>query len=247
MRRENAVVTNLVVFDLDGTLVDTNEVDDQCYAAAWRDEFSIACAGLDWSSFANVSDSGIAEELLGRNGFEVSSDNLRRLESRFVALLERAADEDRTRFLPIAGAGWVIERLASAGWHAVVATGAWHSSAVIKLRAAGLHLPAVPLACCDGRPSRQAIVQHAIDLGQQAAGGGPRKRIVLVGDAEWDVTTARRLSLPFVGIGDGEKRERLLQAGAAQALADYLDFDAFAAALEGATVPRMAMEAAAGR
>jgi len=90
------------------------------------------------------------------------------------------------------------------------------------------------------------LPQDAIDL-VKGDGGRQLKRIVLVGDAEWDVTTARRLSLPFIGIGRGEKRERLLQSGAAHVLTDYLDFDAFAAALESATVPRPARGPGAGR
>ncbi len=237
--RDNTVVTNLIIFDLDGTLLDTNAVDDHCYAAAWRDEFAIDCTRLEWSSFANVTDSGIAEELLARNGFEISRENMLRVENRFVALLGRAARQNHTRFRPIRGAEVIIERLASAGWRVAIATGAWRSSATIKLRAAGLHLPHLPLASCDGRPSRLEIVQHAIGLVIKKAGGQEPDHIVLVGDAPWDVQTARQMSLPFIGIGSGEKRARLLACGVADVLADY-DLEAFANALEAAVVPCVA-------
>jgi hypothetical protein len=47
------------------------------------------------------------------------------------------------------------------------------------------------------------------------------------------------MSLPFIGIGSGEKRALLLACGVADVLADY-DFEAFANALEAAVVPCVA-------
>lgn len=48
--------------------------------------------------------------------------------------------------------------------------------------------------------------------------------MISVGDAVWDVDTARQLMLPFVGVGDREQAERLWQAGASHILTNYLDF-----------------------
>jgi phosphoglycolate phosphatase-like HAD superfamily hydrolase len=237
---DNATVTKLIVFDLDGTLLDTNIVDSQCYADAWREEFSIDPGSLEWSSFANVTDSGIAEELLARGGLDPSAENLLRLENRFVKLLSAAALADRTRFRPIHGAVEMFERLSSAGWASSIATGAWRTSATIKLRAAGLSVPDVPLASCDRRSSRVEIVQHAIELAIRKACDRDLQRIVVLGDAVWDVQAARQLSLPFIGIGREEKGARLLEAGAVEVLADYSDFRAFAEALDRAVMPRNA-------
>jgi phosphoglycolate phosphatase-like HAD superfamily hydrolase len=225
------------VFDLDGTLLDTNAVDAHCYSAAWRDEFGIDCASLAWSSFENVTDSGIAVELLARSGFWSSRENLLRVENRFIQLLDEAVLQDRTRFQPIPGAEAIIELLARTGWSVAIATGAWHSSARIKLRAAGLSLPDVPLASCENGPSRVEIVQHAIELAMQKEDGREPHRIVLIGDATWDVQTARQMSLPFIGIGRDEKRASLVESGAAHVLADYSDFMVFEDVLETAVVP----------
>jgi phosphoglycolate phosphatase-like HAD superfamily hydrolase len=227
------------VFDLDGTLLDTTGVDDHCYVTAISEEFAIDCSRVEWSSFATVTDSGIAEALLARNGLETSRENLRRIESRFVALLASAEHDNSAAFRPIAGAQHLIDQLRSAGWRAAIATGAWLSSAAIKLRAANLDLSDVPIASCDGRSSRAAIVQHAIHLATQGLGGGEPLSVVLVGDAEWDVQTAQQLSLPFVGIASGEKRARLCACGVAQILADYSDFSAFMHAIRAAVVPRL--------
>jgi phosphoglycolate phosphatase-like HAD superfamily hydrolase len=218
---------NLAIFDLDGTLLDTNAVDSGCFVAAWRDELGIDCSDAEWSSFAHVTDGGIAEELLTRAGIGDREDALRRVQRRFIQLLERAAAADAAAFRPIRGARELIGHLPRVGWHVAVATGAWKASAEVKLRAAGM--TGVPLAACDGAASREEIVRRAIENAPAQCGCRVHARVVLIGDAPWDVRTARRLSLPFVGVG--AQRERLIEAGATEVLADFGDIDDVLAAL----------------
>lgn len=213
---------NLVVFDLDGTLLDTNAVDDECFVRAWR-EVGIDCSGQDWSSFEHVTDAGIANALL--TGVMNAGETLQRVKALFIELLGRAADERPRAFCAIAGAADMLQRLEGAGWAAVVATGAWEASAMLKLRAAAL--PTLPLASADDHPSREGIVRRALALA-----GDRFLRVVLVGDAPWDVEVARRLSLPFVGIGD-ERRLR----GASHVLPHFVPFERVIRALETAAVP----------
>ncbi len=49
---------NLVIFDIDGTLTDTNAVDGECYAAAFEREFG---RPVDWRNLTHRTDSGIAQ------------------------------------------------------------------------------------------------------------------------------------------------------------------------------------------
>jgi hypothetical protein len=82
---------HLVVFDIDGTLTDTCEVDSGCYWVAIQQVFRIAADQPDWSTFRHVTDSGIAcescERYLGRPANESEIDAIRQ---RLVTLLESA-------------------------------------------------------------------------------------------------------------------------------------------------------------
>jgi phosphoglycolate phosphatase-like HAD superfamily hydrolase len=65
--------------------------------------------------------------------------------------------------------------------------------------------------------------------------------MVSIGDGAWDVLAARNLGLPFVGVGDGAARHRLLLEGASHVIGDFVDFDAFLKCLDRATVPNFAV------
>jgi phosphoglycolate phosphatase-like HAD superfamily hydrolase len=116
-----------------------------------------------------------------------------------------------------------------------IATGSWRSSAELKLAAAGLE-DAVPLFACDGRPAREAIVTAAIDSIAGTA-TAPLQRMVSIGDGVWDVRTAARLGLPFLGVGRDEMAERLRRAGAQIVLPDFADLEHAVYCLETAAVP----------
>ena len=58
---------HLVVFDIDGTLTDTNLVDGQCYWQADSEVLGLSKEQPDWSDFRDVTDLGIAADLCWRH------------------------------------------------------------------------------------------------------------------------------------------------------------------------------------
>ena len=54
----------LVMFDIDGTLAETFQVDSECYVQALKDVFGFSDVNTDWSSYKHTSDSGILNELV---------------------------------------------------------------------------------------------------------------------------------------------------------------------------------------
>jgi phosphoglycolate phosphatase-like HAD superfamily hydrolase len=58
----------LVMFDIDGTLVDTAGIDSDLYAAAMRSVLGVE-VDTTYASYAHVTDSGVLEELLRSGEF----------------------------------------------------------------------------------------------------------------------------------------------------------------------------------
>jgi phosphoglycolate phosphatase-like HAD superfamily hydrolase len=225
----------LALFDLDGTLAASNEVDSDCFVEAVQAEFGFT-PGSDWGAYEHCTDEGIAvEALTGHLGEPPTAIHLNRLKRRFANLLASAAAAKPHLFAPIPGAPELLRHLTESGWLLCIATGAWRVSAEIKLKASGLP-ESVPLFCSDGVPSREGILSAAIAHGRATA-GTPVGRVVAVGDAVWDIVAAANLSLPFLGVGRSPRAARLREAGALAVVPDFLDLPEAVRCLEVVAAP----------
>ena len=231
-----AVLTRLAIFDLDGTLTDTNAVDGECYLEAASAELGLTL-NPDWSSYQHCTDAGIAQEALATFfGRPASSQEIDRWRGRFVSLLEARLAEDPSRFSAIPGAAALLPRLREDDWHLCIATGGWGISAEIKRRAAGL-LETVPIFSSDLHHTREGILEIAIHRMRELNGVPSYDRIVSLGDGIWDVSAAAALRLPFVGVGRGARADRLRAAGARAVLDDFADLAATLEAIASAEPP----------
>jgi len=230
-------VNRLAIFDVDGTLTDTYEVDDDCYRTTIAEALGVEGSALDWSGAAHVTDSEIFRFLsAAHRRSEPSADEMSRARSRFVDRLRAELEQAPARFTAIRGASTMLGQIAEHGWSVAVATGGWGPSARLKLGVAQLAIDDGVFACADDGRSRADIVRFARARAETFY-GCRFDRVVSIGDGEWDVRTATELDMPFVGIGAGERADRLRRAGAGIVLPDYSDFDAFMTALERARQP----------
>jgi beta-phosphoglucomutase-like phosphatase (HAD superfamily) len=205
---------HIALFDIDGTLTASNEIDSLCFSEAFRDVYGIDI-DTNWDAYEHTTDRGIATEALRRaHGREPTEHELTLHRTRFVQLLE----ERMTNLTEIAGAGAFLTQLLARDWRIALCTGAWSDSARLKLSRAGLPLD-LPLASCDDDISREAILRRGISL----AGGNEEDTLVAFGDAPWDVRAARTLQLPFIGIASGLRAQTLRQSGTAEVFKDFRD------------------------
>lgn len=227
----------LIVFDIDGTLTHTNEVDEECYVRAFEEEHGFTGIDTDWSLYPSCTDAAIALELFARHrGGEPAAGEMDRVRRRFFGLLEAALARAPHQFAEIPGAAEALRRLRRApGFRVALATGGWDASARLKLRAAGLDIDGLPLATSDDSPLREEIVRRAIALAEAEA--GPFESIVSIGDGLWDLQVARALGLGFLGVASGERAERLRRAGAGLVIESFLDLDRFIKDLDRTPVP----------
>ena len=233
---------NLAVFDVDGTLTQTSEVDGECFERALREVLGLDGFPTDWSLYEHATDSGIAEEACRRcRGRWLAPEEAARMQRRFLELLAEEKERTPAAFAATPGAAEALCRLAAEpGWRVAVATGCWRESALLKLTAGlpgALDWEAVPLASADDCVPRTEIVETA--LARARAVYGDIGRAVYLGDALWDVRACAALGLPFVGVGRGERAERLRGSGATHVLPDFLDTELLFESLAKARPPAM--------
>ena len=229
----------LAIFDIDGTLTHSNEVDDHCFAQAFADEFGIATNSEQWHACPHITDSGLTHHILtdhlGRAPFDTEANQV---QHRFLQLLAQAVVAAPHLMPPIPGADRAFERLQQeADWAVAIATGCWQASAHFKLRHAQINFDGIPTACADAWLAREEILSDAIQQAQSRY-QATFDRVVYIGDGLWDVRTTRNLMLPFVGVGTGERAALLRNAGASHIIPDFNDFSQFLVSLREAQVPQ---------
>ncbi|HEX8845245.1 MAG TPA: HAD family hydrolase [Pyrinomonadaceae bacterium] len=231
----------LAIFDIDGTLTNTNIVDGQCFVRALEDAHGIREINTDWSQYPHTADSGIALRIFQeRRGRAPDAAELTKLKERFIDLLveERAADP--ALFGEIPGAAAAFDKLRDEdGWAVAIATGCWRGSALLKLEAAGIQADGVPIACADDFLSREEILLDAASRAMARYRQTEFEKIVSIGDGVWDVRTALRLGFSFLGIGSGSRQKRLEAEGAQSVLEDYNDFAQVIRCLNEAEIPQL--------
>ena len=101
----------------------------------------------------------------------------------------------------------------------------------------------MPAAFGEDGPARETIVEAAIIRACAAYATSTFEKIVLVGDAIWDVRTARRLGLRFVGVGSGDRATALRSAGAGAVIENFLNYEYCMECFESAAIPAPAGDA----
>lgn len=229
----------LVVFDLDGTLTRTNRVDGECFVVAVTEVLELTELDRNWDGYEHVTDEGIIQQLFARRmARHPAPHETQRIVDRFMDLLTARHTSDTSDFLEVDGAVTLVRHLREdSTWGVALATGAWRRSAEFKIQRAALPLAGVPSAFAEDGPSREAIVTTVIQRAAETYGQSQFERIVSVGDALWDVRTARNLGLPFIGIADGRKAGLLRDNGARHVIQDYRDLERCLRYLEEAETP----------
>jgi phosphoglycolate phosphatase-like HAD superfamily hydrolase len=223
----------LAIFDNDGTLVDTDQADEDCFARALELEFGTTGASMNWADYTHVTDSGITREIFQQVfGRYPEPEEIRRLTDRFVDLLKSYSQ----RFNEIPGARDLLRLLSdTSDWKIAIATGGWYAPATYKLKCANISIEDIPLSTADDVISREDIVRDCIAKAQTHYGVNRFSKIVSVGDGVWDVKTAKKLGLPFIGVGD---EARLRGWDAFHVVQDYRDPMGFIQLLEEAQIPK---------
>jgi phosphoglycolate phosphatase-like HAD superfamily hydrolase len=211
-----------VIFDVDGTLLDTNYLHVTAWWEAFRERgHDVACADIHRA--IGLSSDDLITRVLGRPDPSVSAAH-----SRYIAPC-------LGRMRPLAGAPDLLRDTARRGLNVVLATSAKDEELDLMLDALGARDvldTVVSSGDVDQAKPHPEIVQKALE-----ESGTDPGRAVMVGDTVWDVLAAQRAGLPCVGLLSGGISEGELRgAGAAET---YPGPAALLDKLEGSAIGRL--------
>ncbi|MFD5743066.1 HAD family hydrolase [Streptomyces massasporeus] len=202
------------VFDVDGTLVDTNHL----HVVAWWEAFRQA--GHDVPMHAvhravGLPSTDLVAHLLGEDR---DTDQDAGISAGHKALYGQYFD----RLPALPGAGDLLRRLHRDGWTVVLATSAGGAELGALRRAIDADEAITATASADdvdeGKPSPEPV-EHALELA-----GVPAERAVFIGDTVWDMLAGSRAGVRCLGVlCGGIPRADLEDAGADAVYADPAD------------------------
>lgn len=213
----------LAIFDNDGTICDTQEVEGACYAQAIERVTGRSLATLDWTAYDEPTSSAIVRGLL--EGDPLAEEKEAAIKAEFLRLLQEQQPRFPGDFRPLPGAVEFVRRLQREQICSVaVATGCFDTSARFKLACCGIALDDFPHATSSDVPRRRDIIPLAAKRA-----GFELSSVVFFGDAPWDVRVCALLGIPMIGIG--RRTEQLRQLGIQNVFRDYLEGDVIIRAL----------------
>ncbi len=193
-----------MMFDVDGTLVRSNEYDAECYVNAVSTTLGISVVDTVWENYEHVSDSGVLDELVRRNYDRPPTEiELFQVKASFLMELDRAFDRKPHLARPIDGAISFLARVRTKPDLVVsIATGGWEKSCRKKLMHSGVSVDGIPLASADDAMSRVDIMKASLCKAEKVYGQSTFKSVTYVGDATWDLKASMELGWHFIAVGE---------------------------------------------
>jgi len=196
-----------LIFDLDGTLVDTV----YAHVFAWQRALAEEGMPIDgWRIHRRVGMSGglFARAVAREVGRELSADEVEDLQARHGVIFEELLPERR----PLPGARELLATLRERGIVHGIATSGRRPEIDRSLEAIGVGDETVVI---DRGHVRRAKPEPDLFLACQAALGVEPEECYVVGDAVWDLLAARRAGMLSVGLlSGGYGEDELTRAGA---------------------------------
>jgi phosphoglycolate phosphatase len=193
----------LVLFDIDGTLIQTGGAGERAFGKVCETEFQ-APNGTAQVRFAGRTDTAIVLELFRNHRIEPSPENVRRFFESYVFWLDHMLDQTEGRVLP--GIARWMEDLAGLPRPPAIGllTGNIRLGAQIKLSHYRLWNHFATGAFGDDHEDRNQVAQVARRRGSRHLGRELRgEEILVVGDTPMDIACARAIGARVLAVATG--------------------------------------------
>jgi len=224
---------SLVLFDIDGTLVDCGKAAGKCFSAAFKEAFGVACPIFAAEEVSGLTDTAILMEVVRRLELAPSDVEERRSLAFEIYARNLATELARSPARALPGAGKAVAKIRSIpGCATGLLTGSTEATARIKLEAAGIGFEQfVCGAYSEDGELREALPPAARRRFGKIFGREPQ-RTVLIGDTPRDVQAALATGCEFIGVTTGPySKNDLERAGAGVVFSDLTELDSFCRAV----------------
>jgi phosphoglycolate phosphatase-like HAD superfamily hydrolase len=223
-------MSNLIIFDVDGTLVGGETHDWACFDQAIADVTGFTPTQEFFDSMPEITAQAIAEASVRAAKREPGKGLEECICNEYLRRLRQVHAHDPGAFPARNGVMTLLSHLSSLpGVEVAIATGDWLATTTFKLAAAGIDVSRYPMATSSDRPRRSEIINLAAERA-----GRSLADVIYVGDGVWDFRACRDLGVRFVGTGT---RPHLLKAAGAQHVLEVLEEALFLSMARAAVVP----------
>ncbi len=185
-----------VMLDIDGTLLQSYAMDEQCFVDAVRETTGLEIS-TDWGSYPFVTDRGILKTFIEQQGLKYSLAELENLvKPIFIRNVQQSVKTSPTQ--EVSGAKKFVSYLLDSDEYVVsIATGGWGETAKIKLESAGFETEKLAIMSSNDHYSRIKIME----LAKSAINQIDNYPVTYFGDAEWDLEACKELAINVVIVG----------------------------------------------
>ena len=175
--RQEATLTNyltnlnkiLIIFDIDGTLVNSDSRDSKAFAESYEEFFKRDFYSIDWKKYKHVTDHTIFHSVYEEHfGHACSVDQLDGFQQHYIDKLVANRQEDPKHYKEVAGANMILDLLHKDDRFVIgIGTGGWKRQQLIKLDHVGISVDQIYDSYADDKVTREEIIQDSIDLARQ--------------------------------------------------------------------------------
>ena len=183
-----------LMFDIDGTLVESIKFDAQCFLDSVFEVLN-QYPSDDWASYIDVTDSGILKQMFKMLDIKGNQEQYAlEIKQKFIEKIKKHIQNNPVK--PISGAVEFIQKLKKENNVKVsFATGGWRETAILKLKSAGFNVDDIVLFSSDDHYQRVQIMKLA-------QGDSLNEQVVYFGDGIWDQVACAELDYEFIAVGE---------------------------------------------
>lgn len=205
----------LLIFDIDGTIIDSVKTDDKCFIDTFKQLYNIDLLNVKWSNFKNVTDTGLTIEIFEKYFNKTPSQaEINDIKNHFLSLLKKHVNN----FKEINGAINFINSLHKNDYTIAFATGGWKETALLKCKSINFNIEKYIFKSSSDNYKRKEIIQLAIR--EATKYNNHFEKIFYFGDGIWDYKAAKSLNIEFIGV-DFKRNNKLSNLEVKNIINDY--------------------------